>query len=84
MIRKIRFTRNARKHKIGQTHALFVIENNEPMRMPGLLDYESKLIWIGVDDRGLEIEITGIESEDEIFVIHVMPTVFIMRGRDEY
>jgi hypothetical protein len=84
MTRKIRFTKNARKHKIGQTHALFVIENNEPMRMPRLLDYESKLFWIGVDDRGLELEITGIESDDEIFVIHVMPTAFIKRGRDEY
>ncbi len=84
MTRKIRFTRNARKHKIGQTHALFVIENNEPLRMPGLLDYESKLHWIGVDNRGLELEITGIETEDEIFIIHVMPTAFIKRGRDEY
>jgi len=52
--------------------------------MPGLLDYESKLHWIGVDNRGLELEITGIETEDEIFIIHVMPTAFIKRGRDEY
>jgi len=84
MTRKIRFTKNARRHKIGQSHALFVIENNEPMRMPGLLDYESRLIWIGTDNRGLELEITGIESEDEIFIFHVMPTTYIKRGRNDY
>ena len=84
MTRKIRFTKNARRHKIGQSHALFVIENNEPMRMPGLLDYESRLIWIGIDNRGLELEITGIESEDEIFIFHVMPTTYIKRGRNDY
>ena len=84
MTRKIRFTQNARKHKIGQAHALFVIESNEPMRMPGFFPYEWKLTWIGVDDRGLELEVIGVEFENEIFVIHVIPTVFIKRGRDEY
>jgi len=84
MTRKIRFTKNARKHKIGQSHTLFVIENNEPLRMPGLLDFESRLIWVGIDNRGLGLEITGIESEDEIFIFHVMPTTYIKRGRNEY
>jgi hypothetical protein len=52
--------------------------------MPGLLDFESRLIWIGIDNRGLGLEITGIESEDEIFIFHVMPTTYIKRGRNEY
>ena len=34
--------------------------------------------------RGLELDIIGIESDKEIFIIHVMPTVFIKRGRDEH
>jgi hypothetical protein len=84
MTRKIRFTQNARKHKIGQAHAMFVINGNEPLRMPGNFDYESKLCWVGIDDRGLELEITAVETTDEILVIHVMPTTFIRRGRDEY
>lgn len=84
MSRKIRFTKNAGVHKIGQSHVLFVIENNEPVRMPVLFDYESKLFWIGIDDRGLDLEIIGIESEEEVFIIHVMPITFIKRGRNEY
>ena len=84
MTRKIRFTRDARKHKIGHARARFVIENNEPMQKPGLFTNEKKLTWIGIDDRGLELEVIGIDDEYEIFVIHVMPTVLIRRGRDEY
>ena len=64
--------------------ARFVIVNNEPMRTPGRFVLEYKLFWIGIDDRGLELEITGIQFEDEIFIIHVMPTNFRKRGRDEY
>ena len=84
MTREVRFTRDARKHKIGHARARFVIENNEPMQRPGLFKNEKKLTWVGNDDRGLELEVIGIEGADEIFIIHVMPTIFIKRGRDEY
>ena len=84
MTRKVRFTRDARKHKIGHARARIVIENNEPMHRPGLFSNEMKLTWIGIDDRGLELEIIGIESDNEIFIIHVMPTIFIKRGHNEY
>ena len=84
MRKNIRFTSDARKHKIGHARARFVIENNEPMQRPGLFKNEKKLTWIGIDDRGLELEVIGIEDEYEIFIIHVMPTIFIKRGRDEY
>ena len=84
MTRKVRFTRDARKHKIGHARARFVIENNEPMQRPGLFKNEKKLTWVGNDDRGLELEVIGIEDADEIFIIHAMPTIFIKRGRDEY
>jgi hypothetical protein len=40
------------------------------------------LFWIGVDDRGLELEIAGIEFEDEILVIHVMPRDFRRKGEN--
>jgi hypothetical protein len=54
------------------------------MQKPGLFTNEKKLTWIGIDDRGLELEVIGIDDQYEIFVIHVMPTVLIRRGRDEY
>jgi hypothetical protein len=83
MIKKIRFTSDARKHKIGTAHARFVIENNDAVRSPGQNEFEYRLFWVGVDDRGLELEIAGVEFEDEILVIHVMPRDFRRRVENE-
>jgi len=83
MNQNIRFTSDARKHKIGAAHARFVIENNVAVRTPGKNEFEHRLFWIGVDDRGLELEIAGIEFEDETLVIHVMPREFRRRGENE-
>ena len=83
MKKNIRFTSNARKHKIGAAHARFVIENNVAIRTPGQNEFEHRLFWVSVDDRGLELEIAGIEFEDEILVIHVMPMNFRRRGENE-
>jgi len=33
-----------------------------------------RLIWVGEDERGRELEIVAIEKADYILVIHVMPT----------
>ena len=83
MMKNIRFTSDARKHKIGAAHARFVVENNVAERTPGQNEFEHRLFWIGVDDRGLELEIAGIEFEEEILIIHVMPRDFRRRGEHE-
>jgi len=83
MMKNIRFTSDARKHKIGAAHARFVVENNVAERTPGQNEFEHRLFWIGVDDRGLELEIAGIEFEEEILIIHLMPRDFRRRGEHE-
>jgi len=81
MRKNIRFTSDARKHKIGAAHARFVIENSVAVRTPGQNEFEHRLFWVGVDNRGLELEIAGIEFEDKILIIHVMLMNF-RRGRE--
>ena len=83
MMKDIRFTSDARKHKIGAAHARFVVENNVAERTLGQNEFEHRLFWTGIDDRGLELEIAGVEFEDEILIIHVMPTNFRRRGHHE-
>jgi len=83
MMKNIRFTSDSRKHKIGSAHARFVIFNNEPLRTTGRFEFEYRLFWTGIDDRGLELEIAGVEFADEILVIHVMPTNFRRRGQSD-
>ena len=53
---------------------MFVINHTEPTRIPATSDLDPRLVWIGPDDRGVELEIVAFDLPDEIIVIHVMPT----------
>jgi hypothetical protein len=72
----IRFTQSARKHRIGKSRALYVIENSSPEFISGESLTRDKLIWVSEDDRGLELEIVAVAENDYLVVIHVMPTIF--------
>jgi len=76
-----RFTQSARKHRIAKGRALFVLDNFMPEEVPHFVTGERKLFWIGLYDRGLELEIVGIEIDTIVLVIHVMPSKF-RGGRD--
>lgn len=80
---EIRFIKSARKHRIGKSHALYVIERNEPIRDFGRDDFETKLYWQGFDDRGVELEIVGVELGGQIVVIHVMQMSYRRRDKRE-
>ena len=81
---ELRFTQSSRKHRIGKTHAKHVLSTSEPW-IHGE-EGTTRIIydWIGFDERGVEIEITGILEEGYIAIIHVMPTSLeeIGKGRD--
>jgi hypothetical protein len=71
-----RFTQSARKHRIGKTRALYVINNYMPINIQSDAETKEKLLWIGQDERGLELEIVAILLDNYLLVIHVMPTIF--------
>lgn len=70
----VRFTRPARRHRIGRGHALHVINTTEPTPIPATEVADARLVWVGTDDRGIELEIVALDLPDEWLVIHVMPT----------
>ncbi|OLT40608.1 hypothetical protein BJF85_05505 [Saccharomonospora sp. CUA-673] len=77
----MKFTRRARKHKIGKAHALAAMSScGEPEFVAGKDGYDDQLVWIGVDDRGVELEIVAVILPDFLLVIHVMPTQFRRRS----
>lgn len=53
---------------------MHVINSTVPVRVPASADSDARLVWIGPDDRGIELEIVALDMEDEVVVIHVMPT----------
>ena len=77
--KEVRFARAARKHRIGKAHVLFVPENNESVSVLPRDGEDQKLLWVGHDDRGLELEVIALELSECILVIHVMPRSFRRR-----
>ena len=74
----VRFTRSARKHRVGKARVLAAMRDaGEPERVPassaGLSD---RLVWIGRDERGVELEVIAVERPDGLLVIHAMPTFY--------
>ena len=71
---RIKFTQASRKHRIGKTRVLFVMENYSPSLLEGNLDYIERYVWIGKDDRGLELEVVALILEEYLLITHVTPT----------
>jgi hypothetical protein len=78
--KEVRFAKSARKHRIGKAHVLFVLENHEPVTFLPIDGEDQKFLWIGHDDRGLELEIVALKLLNYILVIHVVPRTFRRRN----
>ena len=72
-----RFAQSARKHRIGKTSARYVMDKYEPKKFDD--EGTSKLLWLGNDERGRELEVIAIDYVTVILVIHVMPGAFNRR-----
>ena len=53
---------------------MHVITTVEPQAVPATEVADARLVWIGLDDRGIELEIVALDLDDAVLVIHVMPT----------
>ena len=74
---RIRFGRSARRHRIGKGRVLHVMAEYEPTVRENSRG-EQEFRWLGLDDRGDELEIVGVMLADEetLFIFHVMPARF--------
>jgi hypothetical protein len=53
---------------------MHVIENSVPYEIPATRELDARRVWIGPDDRGVELEIVALVLQAELLVIHVIPT----------
>lgn len=67
---KVRITRSARKHRIGNAHILAAMIDAGAPTVDG-----NALVYIGKDDRGVELHIIAVPNDrgDGLAVIHAMP-----------
>lgn len=77
---EIEFSQSARKHRIGRQRVLFVISTSDPVELVSDGARPDRLLWQGVDDRGLELEVIGVRTAIGVLIIHVMPRIF-RRGK---
>lgn len=71
---RTQFTRSSRRHKIGRAHALFVMNAGDPVI--GVNGHgEETREWVGIDDRGVELQIGGfvVDDGETLLITHVMP-----------
>jgi hypothetical protein len=69
----IRVVRSGRRHKIGVAHIMSVMNAVDPIQVG------DQLLFVGVDDRGIELEIIAVpdnRNPETLAVIHAMPTEF--------
>jgi hypothetical protein len=52
----------------------------DPEVIPAEGELDERLVWIGEDDRGVELEVIGIDLSDYLLIIHVMPTAYRRRS----
>ena len=53
---------------------MHVITSTDPVPVPATDAADARLVWIGQDDRGVELEIVALDLGEALVVIHVMPT----------
>jgi len=53
---------------------MHVIKNNTPRDVPEVDEFDARKVWLGADDRGVDLEIVAVVLPDELLIIHVMPS----------
>jgi hypothetical protein len=79
-MKQVRFTTASRKHRVGRDHVRHVMETVAPAAVI-TSGGNSGWLYIGMDDRGVELEVIVVELEgDVLLVIHAMPRAYRRRG----
>ena len=78
-LKPLKFAQSSRKHKIGQERITHVINTYEGNYLPRRY-FDQKIIWVGHDFKGLELEVIAVELDDHYLVIHAMPKIFRRRN----
>jgi hypothetical protein len=78
-LKLLKFAQSSRKDKIGQERITYVINTYEGSYLPRRF-FDQKILWVGLDFKGLELEVIAVELDDHYFVIHAMPKIFRRRN----
>jgi len=70
---KVEFAQSARKHKVGWTRVLAVIEDpTVVLELPAPPGGDERLVFLGEDASGRVLEVMAVRITDGLLVIHAM------------
>ena len=69
---QVRFTKSARRHRIGRARALYVLEHPYAVLAIRRVDLPAMLMHVGDDMTGRALEVGVVDEDDQLVVIQVM------------
>jgi hypothetical protein len=73
VIKTLRFSQAARKHRIGKAPAFHVMVTGPVIEETDPKSGDLDLIWTGPDSQGVGLTIVAVEKDDCLIVTHVQP-----------
>jgi len=70
----VKFASSARKHRISRARIQQALTNHTFTETLPVAGIDPKVLYLGVDERGVELEIIAVVLPRTLLVIHAMPT----------
>ncbi len=77
----VKITSGARKHEISRKRIEQALINQSFSATLSIAGSDPKVVYLGNDDKGMEIEIIAVVLPGLLLVIHAMPTHYRRRNR---
>ena len=69
---RVRFTRSSRKHRVGRARIRTVLATNPVVDITAEGDLRARLLAVGPDWTGRQLEVVAVIEEGYVVVIHAM------------
>ena len=69
---RVRFTRSSRKHRVGRARVRTVLATNPVVDITTEGDHRARILAVGPDWTGRQLEVVAVIEEGYIVVIHAM------------
>ena len=73
---EIRITSGARKHGFGKRRTLLALSNYNQCNTSAEKSPDPKIMFVGQDSKGVELEIDAVVLPRTLLIIHAMPTAY--------
>jgi len=70
----VKVASSARRHRVSRARILQALTNQSYATTLPVAGSDPKMVFVGTDDRGIELEVVAVVLPRMLLVIHAMPT----------